>query len=89
MAFLRPHFEYDTFVSYSHGVRVGDSDAPLKDWTLELIRKLETDIRLVDTEFDDLQIWRDDSLPFGPGPRMPDDYHYLASPDYARRVRIR
>ncbi len=62
MAFLRPYFEYDVFVSYSHGVRPGDADAPLKDWTLELIRKLETDIRLVDTEFRDLHIWRDQQI---------------------------
>jgi hypothetical protein len=62
MAFLRPYFEYDAFVSYSHGVRPGDTDAPLRDWTLELIRRLETDIRLVDTEFDDLHIWRDEQI---------------------------
>jgi hypothetical protein len=59
MAFLGPHFEYDAFVSYSHGVREGDGVAPLRDWTLELIRRLETDIRLVDTDFDDLHIWHD------------------------------
>ena len=52
MAFLRPHFEYDVFVSYSHGVLGTENDTPLKDWTLELIRRLETDIRAVDTEFE-------------------------------------
>jgi hypothetical protein len=62
MAFLGPYFEYDAFVSYSHGVRPGGTDAPLRDWTLELIRRLETDIRLVDTEFDDLHIWRDEQI---------------------------
>jgi TIR domain len=62
MAFLRPHFECDVFVSYSHGVRDGDTNAPLKDWTLKLIRRLETDIRAVDTEFDDLNIWRDEQI---------------------------
>jgi hypothetical protein len=62
MAFLRPYFEYDAFVSYSHGARPGDADAPLKDWTLELIRKLETDIRLVGSEFRDLCIWRDEQI---------------------------
>lgn len=62
MAFLQPYFEFDAFVSYSHGVRSGDADAPLKEWTLELIRKLETDIRLVDTDFDDLHIWRDEQI---------------------------
>jgi hypothetical protein len=62
MAFLLPHFEYDVFVSYSHGVIGGDNDAPLKEWTLELIRRLETDIRAVDTEFDDLHVWRDEQI---------------------------
>jgi hypothetical protein len=59
MAFLLPYFEYDAFVSYSHGVQGAETDTPLKDWTLELIRSLETDIRAVDTEFDNLHIWRD------------------------------
>jgi hypothetical protein len=62
MAFLQPHFEYDVFVSYSHGIRGRENDAPLKDWTLALIRRLETDIRAIDTEFDDLHIWRDEHL---------------------------
>ena len=62
MAFLLPHFEYDVFVSYSHGVLGTENDTPLKDWTLELIRRLETDIRAVDTEFDDLHVWRDEQI---------------------------
>lgn len=62
MAFLRPYFEYDAFVSYAHGGLGGDSDLPLKDWTLELIRRLETDIQLVDTAFDGLHIWRDEQI---------------------------
>jgi hypothetical protein len=62
MAFLRPHFEYDVFVSYSHGARAGDAGAPLRDWTLKLVRRLETDIPAVDTEFDDLHIWRDEQI---------------------------
>jgi hypothetical protein len=62
MAFLLPHFEYDVFVSYSHGVTGRESDAPLRDWTLELINRLETDIRAVDTEFDELIIWRDEGI---------------------------
>jgi hypothetical protein len=62
MAFLRPYFEYDMFVSYSHGVGAGGVEAPMKDWTLDLIRRLETDIRAVDTEFDDLHIWRDEEI---------------------------
>jgi hypothetical protein len=62
MVFLLPHYEYDVFVSYSHGVRGGDDDTPLKDWTLELIGRLETDIRSVDPEFDQLHIWRDEQI---------------------------
>jgi hypothetical protein len=62
MAFLQPHFDYDVFVSYSHGMQGGEADSPLKDWTLELIRRLETDIQAVDTEFDDLVIWRDEQI---------------------------
>lgn len=62
MTFLRPHFEHDVFVSYSHGVRGRENDEPLKDWTLELIHRLETDIRAIDVEFDDLVIWRDEHL---------------------------
>lgn len=62
MPFLRPYFEYDVFVSYSHGVRGRETDEPLKDWTLELIRRLENDVHAVDTEFDDLIIWRDEKI---------------------------
>jgi hypothetical protein len=62
MAFLLPHFEYDVFVSYSHGVHGGEVDTPLRDWTLDLIRRLETDVRAVDTEFDDLHVWRDEQI---------------------------
>jgi hypothetical protein len=62
MAFLLPHYEYDVFVSYSHGVLGPATDAPLKEWTLELIRRLETDIRAVDIEFDNLHIWRDEQI---------------------------
>jgi hypothetical protein len=62
MAFLQPYFEYDVFVSYSHGVKGGEADAPLRDWTLDLVRRLETDVRAVDTEFDDLHVWRDEQI---------------------------
>jgi hypothetical protein len=62
MAFLKPHFEYDVFVSYSHGARASETETPLKDWTLELIRRLETDIRFVDNEFESLHIWRDEAI---------------------------
>ncbi|HXF89249.1 MAG TPA: toll/interleukin-1 receptor domain-containing protein [Xanthobacteraceae bacterium] len=64
MAFLSPHFEYDVFVSYSHGnpnPRAGD-DLPLKTWTNELIRDLEEDSRTIDPEFRDLHIWCDEQI---------------------------
>jgi hypothetical protein len=62
VTYLYPYFEHDVFVSYSHGDRRGGSDTPLKSWTLDLIQRLETDIHAVDTEFDDLQIWRDEQI---------------------------
>lgn len=62
MAFLLPYYEYDVFVSYSHGAQAEGGDTPLKSWTLDLVRRLETDVRSVDTEFDDLHIWRDEQI---------------------------
>jgi hypothetical protein len=62
MPFLEPHFEYDVFVSYSHGAQASAAESPLQDWTLELIRRLDTDIRFVDDEFEALHIWRDEHL---------------------------
>jgi hypothetical protein len=62
MAFLRPYFDYDGFLSYSHGVVPGVPDAPLRDWTLQLISNLESDIQLVDTEFEGLNIWCDKKI---------------------------
>lgn len=62
MAFLRPHFDYDVFVSYSHGVAPGVTQAPLRDWTLRLIDNLEADMRAASPDFDDLHIWRDQQI---------------------------
>ncbi|HVU43752.1 MAG: toll/interleukin-1 receptor domain-containing protein [Xanthobacteraceae bacterium] len=62
MAFLLPHYEYDVFVSYSHGRREASGGTPLRDWTLELINKLTTDIPTVDPEFDALNVWVDKQL---------------------------
>ncbi len=58
MAFLRPHFEYDVFVSYSHGAKPGKDKAPLRDWTRNLIDDLEADMYL-DPEFNELHVWCD------------------------------
>jgi TIR domain len=62
MAFLSPFFEYDVFVSYSHGKAPGASDSPLLRWTHALIRELEQEVHAVGTEFDSLQIWRDEHI---------------------------
>src|SRR5580704_4591391 len=62
MAFLTPFFEYDVFISYSHGKALGDSDSPLMRWTHALIRELEREIHAVGTEFDSLQMWRDEHI---------------------------
>jgi hypothetical protein len=59
MAYLSPHFEQDVFVSYSHGdPRAGT----LKDWTLELVRKLERHMWDTGPEFTGFHIWRDEDL---------------------------
>jgi hypothetical protein len=58
MSFLEPHFEYDAFVSYSHGARPGRDKAPLRDWTRNLIDDLEADMYL-DPEFTNLHVWCD------------------------------
>lgn len=62
MTYLTPHFDYDIFVSYSHGDPRGSGSSPLKDWTRGLIRKLETQILSLDTEFDDLKLWMDEQI---------------------------
>jgi hypothetical protein len=59
MAYLSPHYGFDVFVSYSHGDPRRRGDSPLKRWTHALIGKLEEDILALNTEFDDLEIWRD------------------------------
>jgi hypothetical protein len=62
MAFLQPHFDFDVFVSYSHGDPRGLGTSPLKDWTRALIRRLEAQILSLDTEFDELKIWMDEQI---------------------------
>jgi hypothetical protein len=59
MAYLSPHFDFDVFVSYSHGDPRGTRDAPLRGWTRALVSRLESQILSLDTEFDDLKIWID------------------------------
>jgi hypothetical protein len=62
MAYLAPNFRYDVFVSYSHGDPRGVGDSPLKRWTVQLVRELEAEIRSIDTEFDNLDIWFDEHI---------------------------
>jgi hypothetical protein len=59
MAYLEPYFEYDVFVSYSHGDPNSAGDSPLKRWTGALIRELKAEVLSVDTEFDQLNVWLD------------------------------
>jgi hypothetical protein len=59
MAFLSPGFEYDVFVSYSHGDPDGLGDSPLKHWTSEFIRALRLTIRSIEPELRALDIWFD------------------------------
>jgi len=62
MAYLAPDYEYDVFVSYSHGDPLGHGDSPLKRWTVKLVNELVSEIRAVDTEFDNLNIWLDEQI---------------------------
>lgn len=59
MAYLSPHFEQEVFVSYSHG---DPRSGTLKDWTLELVRKLERHMWDTGPEFEDFVLWRDEDL---------------------------
>jgi hypothetical protein len=62
MAYLQPPFDPDVFVSYSHCDPVGGR-APLRDWSQALIRRLKYGLHALETEFYDLDIWRDRNLP--------------------------
>jgi TIR domain len=62
MAYLKPHFEYDVFVSYSRGDPSHTGDSPLMRWTASLIRELKAEIQSVDTEFDQLHVWHDEKI---------------------------
>ena len=57
-SYLAPHFDPDVFVSYSHGAP-RDPESPLKRWAQALVRRLESQLRALDTEFDELNLWID------------------------------
>jgi hypothetical protein len=59
MAFLKPQFMFDGFVSYSHGDPDGDGDSPLQHWTSEFVRVLRKTIRSIEPELQDIEIWFD------------------------------
>ena len=58
MAYLKPHFDPDVFVSYSHGDPQGRA-APLRDWTRSLIDRLSEGLHALEPEFASLDIWMD------------------------------
>ena len=62
MAYLSPHFDYDVFVSYSHGDPRGAGESPLKTWSHALIEALIADITSLSDEFDELAVWYDRDL---------------------------
>jgi len=62
MTYLTPYFDYDVFVSYSHGDPLKKGDSPLKRWTQTLIEKLAAEITSLEPEFKDLHIWSDKDI---------------------------
>ena len=62
MAYLAPHFDFDAFISYSHGDPLGLGGSPLKQRTLALIQEIENEIRASDPEFAHINLWRDVQL---------------------------
>jgi hypothetical protein len=61
MSYLAPHFDPDVFVSYSHGDPQGGR-APLRDWTQDLVRRLNDGLHALETEFDDLALFIDSKI---------------------------
>jgi hypothetical protein len=62
VAYLGPHFDPDVFVSYAHGDPRHVGESPLKIWRVALVRRLESQILSLDTEYDALQIWMDEQI---------------------------
>lgn len=62
MAYLSPDFDYDVFVSYSHGDPTGAGESPLKTCSHALIEALIADISSLSDEFDALAVWCDRDL---------------------------
>ena len=62
MAYLSPDFDYDVFVSYSHGDPRAIGESPLKTWSHALIEALIADITSLSDEFDELAVCYDRDL---------------------------
>jgi hypothetical protein len=62
MAYLSTPFEHDIFVSYAHGVADRRGVRRLKDWSERLNDELESEIKNLRLEFDDLDIFIDRDL---------------------------
>jgi hypothetical protein len=77
MAYLSPDFDYDVFVSYSHGDPKGTGQSPLKTWSHALIEALVADIASLSGEFDTLAVWWDRDL----------DPTLKLTPDLRRKVK--
>ncbi len=76
MSYLAPHFDPDVFVSYSHGAPSG-GQAPLRDWSQALVRRLKDGLRALKTEFDGLDVWMDPDI--DPTALLTDDLRAKAS----------
>lgn len=76
MSYLKPHFDPDVFVSYSHGDPQGRA-APLRDWTRSLIDRLSEGLHALEPEFASLDIWMDRQI--DPTAQLTDDLRIRAS----------
>jgi hypothetical protein len=59
LAYLAPHFQYDIFMSYSHGAVDRMENPPLKRWSQGFIDLLKADILSTQDDFDSLEIFDD------------------------------
>lgn len=62
MAYLSPDYEYDIFVSYSHGDPKQTGTSPLKIWSHSFIEALKADFYALADDFDNVEIWYDKDI---------------------------
>jgi hypothetical protein len=60
MSYIGKPFDYDLFVSYSHGSVEGSASSPLKRWSEGFIRELESELRMNPKFGADLVLFFDD-----------------------------